>query len=246
MPDQLADLRRQVEDREQEQLTAWQRHSGVTEGARDAYRGFSAAAAKAKQAARSAESRVKQLRDDDLMPLAGKRRLMDEALSEARRRVGEEQARMDVALKILEAELSMAAMPRLDRTREQTAKDEVLIRLGSANVSETIAVLSEFARGEDDLAAVVCTGTWTESLLRGRGVAARDVGQFVSAIRETAAQSAAQSADPKRAAVAAARADLALLGGAQACTVSITRTALESAEETAQGVPSDGSVSAAS
>jgi hypothetical protein len=225
MTDQLKELQEQIAASEQAHLAKWRGRSGVTHTARELYKNLEAAASQAKMAANTAQSKVDRLRADDLMPVAGKRRLVAEALAQGKADVKKHTDRMAATLLVLDAELGTAALPRLDPQREAFARDELRLRLDGA--ADPVAVLFELAQGDGELAAVAVS-SYGESYLRAKGIPRAK--EAHAGVRNVAAAYADQSADPARRAIGEARAELPELHKAQACTISITRTALQAAE----------------
>ena len=75
----------------------------------------------------SAALRVRQLREDDLTPEAGRQRLIAEALAEGGKKRDAARARMRAAREVLAAKARAAALPTLDPKREAAAREELCL-----------------------------------------------------------------------------------------------------------------------
>ena len=165
---------------------------------------------------------VRRLRQDDLLPDAGRRRLVDETLADAAKKRKAALTRMRAARTILAAEARNAALPRLDPAREQAAREE--LRMLADSAADPSAVLLDLARRGDELAAVAVS-SYGESLLRARGV--HKAPDLHRAIQDHAVNAARVSADSTRQAAAAAHAQLVDLDRATACAQSAANALLE-------------------
>ena len=240
MTDQLADLQAKIHDDDSALLLKWRHHAGLDADTLELYHGYERARAAAHQAANSAQSKVEKLRDDDLMPAAGKARLVREAIEEGRNGGWKAQQALQVNLAVLDAHLAVVAMPRIDKDREALARDEIRTRLsGSPNL---VSELLNLAQQDSDMAAILANGTFAESFMRGQGTDVRRAKETAETLRRVAAASAVQSADPVRRAAAQAREDLGDLQGSMVNTDYIARHALEDARTAAwsAGVSVDG------
>jgi len=219
-------LRAKIEADEAANLAAFRKHSGVTHSARETFKTYEAAASNAKKAANSAQYKVEQLRADDTMNPVGRSRLVKETIEKGRAEVKKQQDRMEATLQVLKAELSTAALPRLDKSREMAARDELRMILDGA--PDPVGAMAELAGGDDELAAVAVS-SYGESYLRAKGVA--NAQETAAKIRESASASAHQSADPTRRAIGEARGAFGELEKARVATQYFTREALDAAEE---------------
>ena len=231
MPDQIKELRDTIRAKDSELLLKWRRHAGLDADTLALYHGYERARAAAQQAANSAQSKVERLRDDDLMPVAGKQRLIREAIEEGQAGVRKAQQAMETTLTVLDAHLSVIATPTVDPKREALARDEIRDRLDGSTT--LVSELLNLAQGDGDLAAILANGTWAESFMRGQGTDIKQAREAAGTLRNIAAASAVQSSDPVRRAAAEAREELSDLQGSMANTTYSTRHALEDARAAA-------------
>ena len=222
---QLKQMHERIRELQAEALNKWRPLSGVTHNVREAYKSLEANLSKATQAANSTQYRVEQLRDDDTIYPEGRARLIREAIAKGKAEVAKHQRAADACVVVIKANLTQAAIPRMDPQREAFARDELRVRLDGA--VDPVAVLFELASRDDEMGAVACS-SYAESWMRAHGVA--DAPKVASSIRGVAAESASQSADPARRAVGVAHAGVSALDDALVTTGSITHTALEAAD----------------
>ena len=154
-----------------------------------------------------------------------------EARAAAHAEVKRCQDAMEATLKVLDATLQVAALPKLDKTRESAAKEEVSLIIGAS--PEPALTILELAQRDDDIAAVVTNGTWPESLLRSKGIGVQQAKDAAQQARRVAAAAAATSADPVRRAVGEAIKTLGPALGGGGATYTLTRFALEHADDEA-------------
>lgn len=231
---QLVEARRRVQEREQTDLVAWHRLSGVTPETLELTKHYEALASNAKKAANGALMRIQHLAADDTVPIESRRRQAREALAKASADVKDIERAMETTLLIMKATLEQAALPRLDPAREPLARDEVRTRL--AGSADLIGGLYELAQGDDELAGVVTRGTFAESFLRGQGVGAKEAKEAAASIQRVAAASAVQSADPDRKAVGESLAAFGPTLADGACTFAVVRDTLSDAAADAQAL----------
>lgn len=235
MTDQLTEhiqkLKDEIEADEAAALVKWRRHIGVSGGVREMYNIFTEAAYDAKAAARTTQSRVEALRADDVMNPEGRKRLVAEAIADGKAKVKKHQERMGAALKVLEAQLYVCALPRLDRTREAAARDE--FRLIMDRTRDPVGTILELAQRDDEIGAVAAS-SYGESYLRGSGV--YDAKDLAEKVRNAAAASADRSSDPGRCAAAEARAELVELAKVRDRVSYLTSTTLQAADPSGAGV----------
>ncbi|NLG65271.1 MAG: hypothetical protein GX537_06665 [Actinobacteria bacterium] len=196
--------------------------AGLGPSAAETFREYERAAQELGVVSNSAAFRVKQLREDDLLPDAGRRRLISDALSEGAKKRDAARARMRTAREVLAAKARAAAMPKLDPKREAAAREELRLLTGGTN--DPADVLLELAKGDDELAAV-SVSSYSQSLLRAKGV--RKAPELHKAVQDVAVHTARRSADPKRRAAASAYSALGELDRAMACSESLAEGTLE-------------------
>ncbi len=231
MTDNLAILRDKIEADERATLETWRKHSGATHTSRELFKNYENAARAAKMAANGAQSKVERLRADDLMNPEGRRRLVREALEQGRAEVKKHQDRMEASLDVLKAELSQAAVLRVDPKRESPAREELRMLLDGA--ADPVAAMIDCAQRDDELGAV-CASSYGESYLRGRGIP--DARAAHESVRSVAVACAAKSTDPIRRAAGEARAEFGSLEKSRDATQYFTNTALEAAKEAGAGL----------
>lgn len=151
----------------------------------------------------SAAARIRQLRADDLIPDAGRQRLIGETLDEARKARAAAKSKLHGAQAILEAEARTRALPRLDPKREQAARQE--LQLLCSGSEDPASVLIEAAKGDGELAGCAVS-SYGESLLRAKGVP--NAKELHKGVCDAAIASARKSSDPRRQTAAAALAAL--------------------------------------
>jgi hypothetical protein len=152
--------------------------------------------------ARETAGKVEYLAADDTMFPEGRERLIREAGDVARKEMRRLGGAQDAALAVLEKEMELAAMPRLDSGREMPARDEARMILDGH--PDPLTMMCELAQSGGELAAVVA-GSFGESYLRARGVPAKDVAKQHSVVRLQSLMAARSSSEPKAAKAARAR-----------------------------------------
>lgn len=230
MSSQLEKLREDIRRTESEKLLKFRSHTGVNQGVRDGYKAYETAVAAAKRAAQAAEARVKQLREDDSIFPDGKRRMIQQAIETAKSEVKTQQGRAEAAMKIIHASLHVAAQPKLDRTREMAARDE--LRLILDNSRDVTGTMLDLAQRDDELGAIAVS-SYGESYLRAKGV--QDAKGAMERIRTVAAASASKSNDPERKAAGVALDEMGTLEQSYACTNSIVNSTMDAAQEAGAG-----------
>jgi len=231
MPDQIADLQKKIRDDESALLMKWRRHSGLDAQTRELYQSYEHARHAAHVAADAAQSKVERLKADDVMNPAGRARLIREAVDEGTEATRKAWQAMQVTLQVLEAHLAVVASPTIDKEREALARDELRTRFaGRPNV---VGEMLNLAQSDSDMAAVLASGSWSESFLIGQGTDRRQAAEVAGTLKKVAASAAVQSDDPVRRAAAVAREELSDLHKSAACTNYDTRNALEGARASA-------------
>ena len=230
MTDQLQELRERIRESQAEALNRWRPLSGVTHNVRETYKILEANLSKALQAAASAQYRVEQLRDDDVMNPAGRERLIREAIAKGKSEVRKYQSAADAAVLVIKANLQEGALPRVDPAREAMLREELRMRVEAS--PDPVAEMFVLAQDPDSELAACAASSYGESLLRAKGVSKAP--EAAQSIRAVAAEVSAQSVDPARRAIGEARAKVSALDDALITTGSITHTSLESAREAAQ------------
>jgi len=221
--ERMQELNRSIRGQLQDGLSAWRKTAAALgPSALASFEQYEQAAHDLQMASSSAAARVRQLRADDLLPDAGRRRLIDETLADAAKKRDRARAQMRAARDVLAAKARASALPRLDPKREQAAREE--LRLLTDNAPDAAAVLLELAQRDDELAGVAVS-SYGESMLRARGTPkAKDLHAVV---QDVAVEAAAKSADPERQAAAAAVSALGQLDRATACAESVADAMLE-------------------
>lgn len=221
--DDLKRLRRNIESQMHTTHDRWRKlAAGLGPTAREVWRTYEHAARELRVVSDTAAQRVKQLREDDLLPDAGRRRLIDEARSEGTKARAAARARMKAAREVLAAKARVAALPKLSPEREQAAREE--LRLLTSGTNDPADVLLELATGDDELAAVAVSG-YAESLLRAKGVPSAPA--VYAAVCDHAVDAARRSADPARQVAAAAHVALGELDRAMSCAEAAANAMLE-------------------
>ncbi|NLE22081.1 MAG: hypothetical protein GX624_04795 [Actinobacteria bacterium] len=190
--------------------------------ARATFEAYEAAVRELRQASDSAALRVKQLREDDMLPDAGRRRLIAETLSEAAKKRSAARARMRAARDVLAAKARSAALPKLAKDREAAAREE--LRMLTSGAEDPASVLLELAQRDDELGAVAVS-SYAESLLRAKGVPSAPA--VYAAVCDHAVDAARRSADPARQVAAAAHVALGELDRAMSCAEAAANAMLE-------------------
>ncbi len=196
--------------------------AGLGPSAAETFREYERAAQEMTVVSNSAALRVRQLREDDLTPEAGRQRLIAEALAEGGKKRDAARARMRAAREVLAAKARAAALPTLDPKREAAAREELCLL--ASGTRDPVDVLLELAAGDDELAGVAVS-RYGESLLRAKGV--HKAPELHRAVEDQAVHAARQSADPKRQAAAAAYAALGELDKGMGVAESLADNALE-------------------
>jgi hypothetical protein len=126
----------------------------------------------------------------DLLPGPGWQRLRTEALEEARRRSEDAAHRSKRAQQALAEALTTAALPKLDKSREALARQELALLLGTGNPHHNVLRIAQ--RGSRDATAVLVSTSFGESLLESRGLQGRELKDALTNTRTIVSRSAAQ------------------------------------------------------
>lgn len=234
MPDQLADLEVNIERLEQEHLTAMRKHSGLTPGAREAFKLYEQHRAAADKTAASARYRERHLADDDLTPIVARVRAATEVWAQSSADVERGINGMGDAAVLYHAELDQAAQARLDPAERDYAMQNALMILGGTDSPE--GVVLELAQGDDAIAGLIVNTTFAENYLRGQGKGVQHAKDVAATARRVSAASAINSADPQRRAAGQALAEFSKLERSRACTHHRLMRIMDEANEAAQRV----------
>jgi hypothetical protein len=182
--------------------------------------------AKANDARRRADDFMNDVR---LYP-EGRRALAAEAIKAAQDAISDAFEDADAKLIVAEAELFMAARPKLPSADALTARadlDMVTRQAIASNSTTALAnTLKQIAQGDDSLAALVADQTYLKRFLTANGVARDVTDAVVTGVKAAIMASAASSGDPKRAAAGRTAQALVKLRQSRAAAMSYTRNTL--------------------
>lgn len=164
--------------------------------AQEPYRVVDGAIQEAKNTITSARATVEKLHGDDLMPAAGRARLIREQLDTARTTLAEQITRADNALMIMRATLINEALPQVGSGRELLARHDAQMLLDRA--TDPHVAMVRLAQRGDDVGALVASG-WGRDYLTARGIDDSVLPVMHGAVIDSAVQAAAeQTLDPGR------------------------------------------------
>jgi hypothetical protein len=177
--------------------------------------------------AQNARTKAETFRADISLYPAGREALAGEAISAARDKIGESFAHADALVQVAEAELFLAARPKLAQADAMTARadlDMITRRAISTNSPGVLAdTLRGLASGGDSLAALVADETYMRRFLAANGIDSELAQAIVTGVRHAVVKGAAESGDAKRAAAGKTSLALTELRKARAAATSYTR-----------------------
>jgi len=202
MADQIADLRNSLEKQASEATSAFAPHACHNTLVNGAYETVCSANRELRTLANTTALKLRELEANDLLPEAGKARLLAETRSEAKERYQELHRKLNGALAVLETAAFTAALPPVPRDREAAARDEALMRMLGTN--DPVRALEEVASLGGEMSAVAAS-SWGESYLRAKGLSPAEAKRMHrEVVQLVAVHAATNSADQRQAAQAKA------------------------------------------
>ncbi|MFF3879039.1 hypothetical protein [Streptomyces sp. NPDC001978] len=150
--------------------------------------------------------RAKYLADDTLFP-QGRERLASEATGKAAKEVAEALAQADVAITIAEADLFVAARPKLSHEAGMAARADAQMVLNGVDNHQLANRIKELAAQDGPIGALMASD-WLDLYITSRGMEKDLADAIKTRVAHAVFTAAAQSGDRKRA--AAGRTALAL------------------------------------
>ncbi|MEU5607973.1 hypothetical protein AB0H03_04315 [Streptomyces sparsogenes] len=145
----------------------------------------------------SAYDRLETLRANDTLHPDGRKRMMDELLSDAEQKADEKVSQIEGNATVARATFITGAFPKMTKGQEMTAREDARMILDRDD--NPIGTISRLALRQDDVGALVVT-QWGQDYLRSRGCDDRDIKTAQAAIVGQALNGAAgQVADNDRA-----------------------------------------------
>lgn len=193
MTDPLTALRDSLDAQAREAEAAFAPHANGHSLIRGAFQTITATNRELRALANTAALKLHELEENDLMPEAGKVRLMTETREGARAQYEQLRQKLDGALAVLETATRDAALPRVPRDREALVRDEAVMRM--SGTTDPVKALEELAALGGDLGALAASG-WGESYLRAKGLSPAEAKRMHrEVVQVVAIDAAAKSAD---------------------------------------------------
>lgn len=210
---------------------AWDVHASVTPTTLELTRHLRTLKANAEKAANSLAYRTAQLTNKDVsghLPLEHRRDLAREARVTTEAELKKLQDAEGGALQLMQSELKLAALPKLDRDREMAARDEARMILNGSD--DPVSTMVELARRDDEVGAVV-TSVWGRSYLTAKRV--EQPNEVAAMVRRVASASAVEATDPERRAIGEALVALGENPNLYAASTFLVQQALDAAAKDA-------------